>query len=148
MDRLCLNYTQVLVERFGLAARFGFIHLAATNIAVWVRLVIWDSAQEWTYFVHLAQRGLHNSVSPLNLRGFPESLIRHTRDLIGSFRFELSNEKYLFNKILSMRLYFRSFFKRKGCLPTLSTNFERTDQSSDCFTRMLEHEYPGSIMDI
>ncbi|XP_076230838.1 proton channel OtopLc [Calliopsis andreniformis] len=74
--------SQVLVERFGLAARFGFIHLAATNIAVWIRLVIWDSAQEWTYFVHLAQRGLHNSVSPLNLRGFPESLIRHTRDLI------------------------------------------------------------------
>ncbi|XP_017875199.1 proton channel OtopLc-like [Ceratina calcarata] len=69
--------SQVLVERFGLAARFGFIHLAATNIAIWIRLVIWDSAQEWTYFVHLAQRGLHNSASPLNLRGFPESLIRH-----------------------------------------------------------------------
>ncbi|KOX76837.1 Otopetrin-1 [Melipona quadrifasciata] len=74
--------SQVLVERFGLAARFGFIHLTATNIAVWVRLVIWDSAQEWTYFVHLAQRGLHNSASPLNLRGFPESLIRRSRDLI------------------------------------------------------------------
>nr|XP_034194959.1 proton channel OtopLc-like isoform X1 [Osmia lignaria] len=90
--------SQVLVERFGLAARFGFIHLAATNIAVWVRLVIWDSAQEWTYFVHLAQRGLHNSVSPLNLRGFPESLIRHTRDLIGSFPFQLLTA-YIFNKI-------------------------------------------------
>lgn len=76
---------QVLVERFGLAARFGFIHLTATNIAVWVRLVIWDSAQEWTYFVHLAQKGLQNSASPLNLRGFPESLIRHTRDLISMF---------------------------------------------------------------
>ncbi|XP_033351460.1 proton channel OtopLc-like [Bombus vosnesenskii] len=74
--------SQVLVERFGLAARFGFIHLTATNIAVWVRLVIWDSAQEWTYFVHLAQRGIHNSASPLNLRGFPESLTRHSRDLI------------------------------------------------------------------
>ncbi|XP_076179599.1 proton channel OtopLc isoform X1 [Ptiloglossa arizonensis] len=74
--------SQVLVERFGLAARFGFIHLAATNIAVWIRMVIWDSAQEWTYFVHLAQRGLHNSASPLNLRGFPESLIRHSRDLM------------------------------------------------------------------
>ncbi|XP_015431948.1 PREDICTED: uncharacterized protein LOC107188207 [Dufourea novaeangliae] len=74
--------SQVLVERFGLAARFGFIHLAATNIAVWIRMVIWDSAQEWTYFVHLAQRGLHNAASPLNLRGFPESLIRHARDLI------------------------------------------------------------------
>ncbi|XP_024943407.1 uncharacterized protein LOC107270275 isoform X2 [Cephus cinctus] len=75
--------SQVLVERFGLAARFGFIHLAATNIAVWARLVVWDSAQEWTYFVHLAQRGPHTSSSPLNLRGFPGSLTRHTRDLLG-----------------------------------------------------------------
>ncbi|XP_066590176.1 proton channel OtopLc-like [Prorops nasuta] len=74
--------SQVLVERFGLAARFGFTHLAATNIAVWVRLVIWDSAQEWTYFVYLAQRGLHASASTLNLRGFPGSLTRHARDVI------------------------------------------------------------------
>ncbi|XP_012279923.1 uncharacterized protein LOC105699482 isoform X2 [Orussus abietinus] len=73
--------SQVLVERFGLAARFGFTHLAATNVAVWARLVIWDSAQEWTYFVHLAQRGPGASSSPLSLRGFPGSLIRHTRDL-------------------------------------------------------------------
>jgi hypothetical protein len=70
------------VERFGLAARFGFTHLAATNIAVWMRLVIWDSAQEWTYFVHLAQ----TSMSPLNLRGFPASLTRQSRDLIGMHR--------------------------------------------------------------
>ncbi|CAL7945127.1 unnamed protein product [Xylocopa violacea] len=74
--------SQVLVERFGLVARFGFIHLTATNIAVWVRLVIWDSAQEWTSFVHQALRGLQNSASPLNLRGFPENLIRHSRDVI------------------------------------------------------------------
>ncbi|KAH0944711.1 hypothetical protein HN011_011535 [Eciton burchellii] len=72
--------SQVLVERFGLAARFGFTHLAATNIAVWMRLVIWDSAQEWTYFVHLAQ----TSMSPLNLRGFPASLTRQSRDLMDS----------------------------------------------------------------
>ncbi|XP_014476225.1 PREDICTED: uncharacterized protein LOC106745269 isoform X2 [Dinoponera quadriceps] len=76
--------SQVLVERFGLAARFGFTHLAATNIAVWTRLVIWDSAQEWTYFVHLAQHEQETSVSPLNLRGFPGSLTRQSRDLIDS----------------------------------------------------------------
>ncbi|XP_025162104.1 proton channel OtopLc isoform X2 [Harpegnathos saltator] len=76
--------SQVLVERFGLAARFGFTHLAATNIAVWTRLVIWDSAQEWTYFVHLAQHEQGTSVSPLNLRGFPGSLTRQSRDLIAS----------------------------------------------------------------
>ncbi|KAL6426002.1 hypothetical protein ACFW04_008946 [Cataglyphis niger] len=74
--------SQVLVERFGLAARFGFTHLAATNIAVWARLVIWDSAQEWTYFVHLAQHEQETSISPLSLRGFPGSLTRHSRDLI------------------------------------------------------------------
>ncbi|XP_043493212.1 proton channel OtopLc-like [Polistes fuscatus] len=75
--------SQVLVERFGLAARFGFTHLAATNIAVWVRLVIWDSAQEWTYFVYLAQRGPQTSAaSTLNLRGFPGSLTRNSRDLL------------------------------------------------------------------
>ncbi|XP_020300781.1 uncharacterized protein LOC109864202 isoform X2 [Pseudomyrmex gracilis] len=73
--------SQVLVERFGLAARFGFTHLAATNVAVWARLVIWDSAQEWTYFVHLAQHEQETSVSPLNLRGFPGSLTRQSRDL-------------------------------------------------------------------
>ena len=71
------------MERFGLAARFGFTHLAATNIAVWARLVIWDSALEWTYFVHLAQRGPQTSSSPLHLRGFPLSLTRHTRDVLG-----------------------------------------------------------------
>ncbi|XP_011862550.1 PREDICTED: uncharacterized protein LOC105559100 [Vollenhovia emeryi] len=74
--------SQVLVERFGLAARFGFTHLAATNVAVWARLVIWDTAQEWTYFVHLAQHEQQTSVSPLSLRGFPGSLTRHSRDLI------------------------------------------------------------------
>ncbi|XP_043461777.1 proton channel OtopLc-like [Leptopilina heterotoma] len=75
--------SQVLVERFGLAARFGFTHLAATNVAVWIRLIIWDSALEWTYFVHLAQRGPQTSSSPLHLRGFPQSLTRHTRDVLG-----------------------------------------------------------------
>ena len=75
--------TQVLVERFGLAARFGFIHLAATNVAVWVRLIIWDAAQEWTYFVHLAQRAPETSSSPLNFRGFPGSLSRRVRDVLG-----------------------------------------------------------------
>ncbi|XP_015513817.2 proton channel OtopLc [Neodiprion lecontei] len=74
--------SQVLVERFGLVARFGFTHLAATNIAVWARLVIWDSAQEWTYLVYLAQQGPEAETSPLNLRGFPGSITRHVRDLL------------------------------------------------------------------
>lgn len=85
--------SQVLVERFGLAARFGFTHLAATNIAVWARLVIWDTAQEWTYFVHLAQHEQQTSVSPLSLRGFPGSLTRQSRDLIDDSVAKPSNFK-------------------------------------------------------
>lgn len=80
--------SQVLVERFGFAARFGFMHLAATNLALWVRLIVWESGNEWTYFVHLSQsNGITAEVSnniptPLQLRGFPRSMvIRHQRDL-------------------------------------------------------------------
>ncbi|XP_011314382.1 uncharacterized protein [Fopius arisanus] len=73
--------SQVLVERFGLVARFGFIHLAATNIAVWARLIIWNSAQEWTYFVHLAQKDSENTSSSLNIHALPGSLTRHVRDI-------------------------------------------------------------------
>lgn len=79
---------KVLVERFGLAARFGFMHLAATNLALWVRLIVWESGNEWTYFVHLSQssnvRGAvsNNIPTPLQLRGFPRSMVvRHQRDL-------------------------------------------------------------------
>ncbi|XP_011699229.1 PREDICTED: uncharacterized protein LOC105456696, partial [Wasmannia auropunctata] len=85
--------SQVLVERFGLAARFGFTHLAATNVAVWARLVIWDTAQEWTYFVHLAQHEQQTSVSPLSLRGFPGSLTRQSRDLIDDSTAKAGNFK-------------------------------------------------------
>ncbi|KAJ8668293.1 hypothetical protein QAD02_009956 [Eretmocerus hayati] len=80
--------SQVLVERFGLAARFGFTHLAATNIAVWTRLVIWDSAQEWTYYVHVAQRGPVSAASTLNLRGFPDSLTRPNYEVRDNAPFE------------------------------------------------------------
>lgn len=81
----------MLVERFGLAARFGFMHLAATNIALWVRLIIWESGIEWIYFIHLAQTsniGMSTTsfesgiLTPLQLRGFPRFIAsRHTRDL-------------------------------------------------------------------
>ncbi|XP_054261038.1 proton channel OtopLc-like isoform X2 [Macrosteles quadrilineatus] len=85
--------SQVLVERFGLVARFGFMHLAATNLALWARLVIWESGNEWTYFVYLAQtagvvpRASSYDASvptPLQLKGFPRSVTdsaRFQRDL-------------------------------------------------------------------
>lgn len=74
------------------------MHLAATNLALWIRLVIWESGNEWTYFVYLAQTGLQgtpNSVhgpsaalareipTPLQLRGFPRSMTmaRAARDI-------------------------------------------------------------------
>ncbi|XP_046665368.1 proton channel OtopLc-like isoform X2 [Homalodisca vitripennis] len=85
--------SQVLVERFGLVARFGFMHLAATNLALWARLVVWESGNEWTYFVYLAQTaGMVPRASsydaavptPLQLKGFPRSVTdtaRFQRDL-------------------------------------------------------------------
>lgn len=80
--------TQVVVEKFGLIARFGFMHLAATNLALWIRLVIWESGMEWIYFIYLAISGSFvNSVpTPLQLKGFPKSLtffkhVRSTRSL-------------------------------------------------------------------
>merc|ERR1711892_1583199 len=51
MHFLFVNST-VIVERFGLFARFGFIHLVATNLALWVRTVIWESANEWIHHVY------------------------------------------------------------------------------------------------
>ncbi len=44
--------SQVIVERFGLVARFGFMHLVATNLALWVRTIIWESANEWIHHIY------------------------------------------------------------------------------------------------
>ena len=57
MHFLFVNST-VIVERFGLFARFGFIHLVATNLALWVRTVIWESANEWIH--HVYTKSLNN----------------------------------------------------------------------------------------
>ncbi|KAI5703429.1 hypothetical protein M8J75_011682 [Diaphorina citri] len=81
--------SQVLVEKFGPIARFGFMHLAATNLALWIRLVIWESGVEWVYFVHLAQSsGTHlrslasfgdsDIPTPLHLRGYPKFITDST----------------------------------------------------------------------
>jgi len=51
MHFLFVNST-VIVERFGLFARFGFIHLVATNLSLWVRTIIWESASEWIHHVY------------------------------------------------------------------------------------------------
>ncbi|XP_065345188.1 proton channel OtopLc-like isoform X2 [Cloeon dipterum] len=69
--------SQVVVERFGLAARFGFMHLAATNVALWVRLIVWESGTEWVYSIHQAQQRGRSATSflpsPLELKGFPRA---------------------------------------------------------------------------
>ncbi|XP_059480652.1 proton channel OtopLc-like isoform X2 [Neocloeon triangulifer] len=69
--------SQVVVERFGLAARFGFMHLAATNVALWVRLIVWESGTEWIYSIHQAQQRGRSTTSflpsPLELKGFPRA---------------------------------------------------------------------------
>lgn len=46
---------QVLVEKFGLLARFGFMHLIATNVSLWIRTVVWESANEWLHYLHYQQ---------------------------------------------------------------------------------------------
>ncbi|XP_023321227.1 uncharacterized protein LOC111695966 [Eurytemora carolleeae] len=51
MHFLFVNST-VIVEKFGLLARFGFIHLVATNLSLWVRTIIWESASEWVHHVY------------------------------------------------------------------------------------------------
>ena len=43
---------QVIVERFGLMARFGFMHLVATNLCLWIRTIIWESANEWIHHIY------------------------------------------------------------------------------------------------
>jgi len=43
------------VERFGLAAKFGFMHLMATNLCLWVRTIIWESANDWIHHVYKTQ---------------------------------------------------------------------------------------------
>ena len=48
----------MIVERFGQIARFGFMHLVATNIAMWVRLIVWESAYDWMKENY--ERGINN----------------------------------------------------------------------------------------
>ena len=45
-------FSQVIVERFGLFSRFGFMHVVATNLALWVRTIIWESANEWIHHIY------------------------------------------------------------------------------------------------
>ena len=42
-------------------ARFGFMHLVATNLALWIRTVIWESANEWIH--HIYRHKVFNAVS-------------------------------------------------------------------------------------
>ena len=49
-----------MVEKFGLLARFGFMHLIATNVSLWVRTVVWESANEWLHYLHHQQLNRHN----------------------------------------------------------------------------------------
>lgn len=43
------------MEKFGLLARFGFMHLIATNVSLWIRTVVWESANEWLHYLHHQQ---------------------------------------------------------------------------------------------
>ena len=59
------NYSpilQVIVERFGLIARFGFMHLVATNLCLWVRTIIWESANEWIHHIYQKSLAVTNAI--------------------------------------------------------------------------------------
>nr|CAH0107979.1 unnamed protein product [Daphnia galeata] len=53
--------SEVLVEKFGLLARFGFMHLIATNVSLWIRTVVWESANEWLHYLHHQQQLHHGA---------------------------------------------------------------------------------------
>ena len=55
--------SQVIVERFGLFARFGFMHLVATNLALWVRTIIWESANEWIHHIYRHKVGVQGLIT-------------------------------------------------------------------------------------
>ena len=62
------------------------MHLAATNIALWIKLIIIETGLEWIYFVYLAQTNAASNLAavydsdvptPLQLRGFPRFISQH-----------------------------------------------------------------------
>ncbi len=55
----------MLVEKFGLLARFGFMHLIATNVSLWIRTVVWESANEWLHYLHHQQVQSGFGLSPV-----------------------------------------------------------------------------------
>ena len=59
------------------------MHLAATNLALWIRLVIWESGNEWTHYVFLSinDKNYESDVpTPLHLRSFPKFITRVDKD--------------------------------------------------------------------
>uniref|UniRef100_A0A6A7FY28 Otopetrin-2-like n=1 Tax=Hirondellea gigas TaxID=1518452 RepID=A0A6A7FY28_9CRUS len=44
--------SEVVVEKFGQIARFAFMHLVATNLAIWVRMIVWESANDWIHVTY------------------------------------------------------------------------------------------------
>ena len=70
-------FFQVIVERFGLIARFGFMHLVATNLCLWIRTIIWESANEWIHHIYQQHKAAENVL------GVASSPIGRARDCIG-----------------------------------------------------------------
>ncbi|KAK2717898.1 proton channel OtopLc-like isoform X1 [Artemia franciscana] len=73
--------SEVLLQKFHLVARFGLMHLMATNVSLWVRTIVWESSNEWYHFLyHQHNYGNSNGGSLVGaitarLRGFmPDTL--------------------------------------------------------------------------
>ncbi|XP_050315030.1 proton channel OtopLc-like isoform X14 [Anthonomus grandis grandis] len=64
------------IHRFKVVARFGLMHVVATNLCVWIRTLVLEYIKEITIY----HRDLLNgtSVSPTNTAPFAESIKQHT----------------------------------------------------------------------
>lgn len=73
----------MLVEKFGLLARFGFMHLIATNVSLWIRTVVWESANEWLHYLHHQQ--IHQGVAAGSGVGVGPVALRQTDRYPGGY---------------------------------------------------------------
>lgn len=82
--------------------------MTATNVALWLRLVIWETGLEWIYFVYLAQNNANSMnaatsqanvknyepgiPNPLQLHGFPRAISnQYEKTLLNGERTKLNS---------------------------------------------------------
>ena len=87
-------------------ARFGFMHLMATNVSLWVRTVVWESANEWLHYLHHQQRAVHGD----HVTALPTALSQVRGSYIPSYDLDEANDY--------------SYFDDDNEVPNLSNNLD------------------------